>query len=131
MHGDTLAQLAMPTRTGALTCLPFSLAVDQAQDCCLYEGVWLKDATDSACIPYTYLCQHIVTSCAPWASLQATNPTVINEGLQGLTAGLTAVIATLRMEFAQTVTLGGQSIQAAAVPHCCMVALHMHTLHVV
>jgi hypothetical protein len=38
---------------------------------------------------------------------QATNPTVINEGLQGLTAGLTAVIATLRMEFAQTVTLGG------------------------
>jgi hypothetical protein len=38
--------------------------------------------------------------------LQATNPTIINEGVQGLTAGLTAVIATLRMEFAQTVTLG-------------------------
>ncbi|KAJ9534096.1 hypothetical protein QJQ45_002067 [Haematococcus lacustris] len=38
--------------------------------------------------------------------LKATNPVALNDGLQGLTAGFTAVLCSLRLHFAQTITLG-------------------------
>mmetsp|Transcript_5037 Transcript_5037/g.10927 ORF Transcript_5037/g.10927 Transcript_5037/m.10927 type:complete len:344 (-) Transcript_5037:655-1686(-) len=38
--------------------------------------------------------------------MKSTDPAKVQDALQGLTAGITAVVATLRLQFAQTITLG-------------------------